>query len=157
MLRSGTGVARRRGPMKKAYEARITIKAPREVIWSVLTNAAEFPSWNTTVTKLEGVIARGEKLKISTTIVPGKAFPAKVAALEENEYMAWSFSAPLGMFKGTRTFTLAEKDGGIEFHTREEFSGWMAGPITKKMPDLQPSFDAWASDLKTRSEQLAKA
>ena len=119
---------------------------------------AEFPTWNTTVTKLDGVIAKGEKLKISTTLVPGKAFPAKVAALETNKEMTWSFSAPLGMFKGARTFTLTEGvDGAIEFHTREEFSGWMAGPITKKMPDLQPSFDAWARDLKARSEQLAKA
>ena len=142
---------------KKAYEARITIQAPREVIWSVLTNAAEFPSWNTTVTKLEGDIAPGRKLKIWTTVAPGKAFPAKVAAIEENRQMTWSFSAPLGMFKGARTFTLTEKDGAIEFHTREEFSGWMAGPITKKMPDLQPSFDAWARDLKARAEQLAKS
>ncbi len=143
--------------MKKAFESRITIQAPREVIWSVLTNAAEFPSWNTTVTKLEGTIAPKQKLKIFTTIVPGKGFGAKVVELEKNQHMTWSFSAPLGMFKGARTFTLTEKEGGIEFHTREEFSGWMAGPITKKMPDLQPSFDEWARCLKVRSEQLAKA
>lgn len=142
---------------KKAYEARITIQAPREVIWSVLTNAAEFPRWNTTVEKVEGTIAAGEKLKIFTTVAPGKGFPAKVSAIDENQAMTWSFSAPLGMFKGARTFTLTEKDGAIEFHTREEFSGWMAGPITKKMPDLQPSFDAWARDLKSRAEQLASA
>jgi uncharacterized protein YndB with AHSA1/START domain len=143
--------------MKKAYEARITIKAPREVIWSVLTNAAEFPAWNTTIDKLEGTIARGEKLKIWAKISPDKAFPAKVAELEPNQHMTWSFSAPLGMFKGKRTFTLTETDGGIEFHTREEFSGWMAGPIVKKMPDLQPTFDAFASGLKQHSEQLARA
>lgn len=66
--------------------------------------------------------------------------------------MVWSFAAPLGMFKGERTFTLEQKGDAVEFHTREVFSGWMAGPITKKMPDLQPSFDAWAADLKKRAE-----
>jgi uncharacterized protein YndB with AHSA1/START domain len=141
--------------MKRTYEAKITIKAPREVIWSVLTNAAEIPSWNPTVTKIEGTIARGEKLKIWATVAPGKAFPAKVAELEENQRMVWSFSAPLGMFKGARSFTLTDTADGIEFVTREEFSGWMAGPIVKKMPDLQPSFDAWANCLKARSEELA--
>jgi uncharacterized protein YndB with AHSA1/START domain len=143
--------------MKKTYEARITIKAPREVIWSVLTDAAAFPAWNTTIDKLEGTIAQGEKLKIWAKISPDKAFPAKVAELVPNEHMTWSFSAPLGMFKGARTFTLTETAEGVEFHTREEFSGWMAGPIVKKMPDLQPTFDAWASCLKARSEQLAAA
>jgi uncharacterized protein YndB with AHSA1/START domain len=142
--------------MKKAYEARITIAASRSVIWSLLTTAADYPAWNSTITKLEGTIAKGEKLKIWTKLSPDRAFPAKVAEIDEG-HMVWSFSAPLGMFKGRRTFTLTETTNGVEFHTREEFSGWMAGPIIKKMPDLQPSFDEWASCLKARAEQLAKA
>lgn len=66
--------------------------------------------------------------------------------------MVWWFAAPLGMFKGARTFTLEDKGDAVEFHTREEFTGWLAGPITRKMPDLQPSFDAWAQGLKQRAE-----
>jgi len=137
------------------YEARITIKAPREAIWAILTDAAAYPAWNTTVTKLEGTIAEGNKLKVWAKISPDRAFPAKVSALEPNTRMEWSFSAPLGMFKGTRTFTLEDTADGMEFHTREVFSGWMSGPITKKMPDLQPTFDEWALCLKRRAEALA--
>lgn len=136
----------------KSYEARITIKAPRAKIWSILTDAAAYPSWNTGITKLEGTIAPGNKLKIWTTIDPKKAFPAKVAAMEPDARMVWSFAAPLGLFKGERTFSLTDTADGVEFHTREVFSGWMSGPITKKMPDLQPSFDAWVRDLKQRAE-----
>jgi len=134
-----------------SYEARITIKAPRAKIMAILTDADAYPSWNTGITKLEGTIAVGSKLKIWTTISPDRAFPAKVAAIDPDK-MVWSFSAPLGVFKGERTFTLTETDGGIEFHTREVFGGWLSGPITRKMPDLQPSFDAWARDLKARAE-----
>jgi uncharacterized protein YndB with AHSA1/START domain len=137
----------------KAYEARIVINAPKEKIWEILTDAAAYPSWNTYVTKLEGTVAAGEKLKIWTKISPGRAFPAKVAEFQPADRMVWSFSAPLGMFKGARTFTLEQKGDAVEFHTREEFTGWLAGPISKKMPDLQPSFDAWAADLKLRAEQ----
>lgn len=136
----------------KTYEARILIKAPVEKIWAILTDAAGYPAWNSTVEKLEGSIAVGEKLKIWTTISPGRAFPANVAEMQPGKRMVWSFSAPLGMFKGARSFTLEQKEDGVEFHTREEFSGWLAGPITKKMPDLQPSFDAWALCLKQRAE-----
>jgi uncharacterized protein YndB with AHSA1/START domain len=139
----------------KSYEARITIKAKRETIWAILTDASTYPAWNTTIDKLEGDIAPGNKLKIWAKISPGKAFPAKVAALEANHRMVWSFAAPFGMFKGERTFTLEDTSDGVEFHTREVFSGWMAGPITRKMPDLQPSFDAWVRDLKQRAETTA--
>ena len=136
----------------KSYEARIKIRAPRETIWSILTDAPAYPSWNSTIDKLEGTIAPGEKLKIWAKISPDRAFPAKVAAFEPDRRMVWSFSAPLGMFKGERTFTLEDSGDGVVFHTREVFSGWMSGPITKKMPDLQPSFDEWAACLKRRAE-----
>lgn len=123
----------------KSYEARITINASKQKIWKLLTDAGAYPSWNTTVNKLEGTIEKGQKLKIWAKLSPDRSFPAKVTELEPEQRMVWAFSAPLGMFKGARTFTLEEKDGGIEFHTREEFTGWMSGPIIKKMPDLQPS------------------
>jgi uncharacterized protein YndB with AHSA1/START domain len=138
----------------KTYEARIKIHAPAEKIWAVLTDTAAYPTWNTTVDKVEGKVALGEKLKIWAKISPGRAFPAKVTELEPGVRMVWSFSAPLGIFKGARSFTLEPSEQGtMVFHTREVFSGWLAGLITKKMPDLQPTFDAWAQCLKQRSEQ----
>jgi len=143
--------------MTKAYEARITIKAPRATIWALLTDAPAYAQWNSTVDKIEGTIAPDQKLKIWAKISPDRAFPAKVSGWDEGQRMVWSFSAPLGIFKGARTFTLSETPQGIEFHTREEFGGWLAGPITKKMPDLQPTFDAWAADLKRRAESLANS
>jgi hypothetical protein len=140
--------------MTKSYEAKIAIHAPKQTIWAILTDANAYATWNTTIDKVEGTIALGEKLKIWAKISPGRAFPAKVSSLDAAEHrMVWSFSGPLGMFKGSRTFTLEETNGVTEFHTREEFSGWLSGPITKKMPDLQPSFDEWARCLKARAEQ----
>lgn len=38
---------------------------------------------------------------------------------------------------------------------REEFSGLMAPLITRSIPDLQPSFDRFAADLKARAEAKA--
>jgi hypothetical protein len=113
------------------------------------------PRGTPTSKKLEGVIALGNNLKVFTKISPGKGFPAKVTEMVPNKRMVWSFSAPLGVFKGARVFTLEEKSGLVEFFTREEFSGWMSGLIKRKMPDLQPSFDAWAADLKRHAESLA--
>jgi hypothetical protein len=41
----------------------------------------------------------------------------------------------------------------VTFAMREAFSGLLAPLITKAIPDLQPSFDEFAANLKKRSEQ----
>lgn len=138
--------------MKKEYEASILIRAPREKIWSILTDGPSYPKWNDTIDKLEGQVAPGHDLKIWAKVAPGRAFPAKVTEFEPPGRMVWSFSGPLGMFKGSRSFTLTEKDGAVEFHTREVFGGWMAWMIVRTMPDLQPSFDSFAACLKKAAE-----
>jgi hypothetical protein len=66
--------------------------------------------------------------------------------------MTWVGGMPLGLFTGTRTYTLTPRDGGTEFAMEEDYTGPMAGMITKSIPDLQPSFDEFASCLKSRAE-----
>jgi hypothetical protein len=52
-----------------------------------------------------------------------------------------------------RTFTLTAADGGTEFVMREEFTGPMLPLIWRSMPDLQPSFDAFADGLARETER----
>lgn len=47
----------------KTYEARIHLRAPRERIWNLLTGGPGYPTWNETLTKLEGTIAVGQELR----------------------------------------------------------------------------------------------
>ena len=46
-----------------------------------------------------------------------------------------------------------EGDGTVKFAMREAYSGLLASLITKSIPDLQPSFDEFAANLKKRSEE----
>lgn len=134
------------------YSVAVTIRAKPEVIWKRLTDAKGFPAWNSTVTSIEGEIAKGQKLTIRVPIAPGRAFTPKVAELEPNQRMVWSDGmAP--MFKGERTFTLAPAaDGGTEFAMREVFSGVMLPMIKGSLPDFRPVFDQYAADLKRACE-----
>jgi uncharacterized protein YndB with AHSA1/START domain len=136
----------------RAYEATITIHAPAERVWSILTEASRYPTWNTTIDRLDGTIAPGRKLKIFAKIAPGRAFSAKVSEFRPSRAMVWSYAAPLGFFRGARSFTIDPQGDHVIFRTREEFGGWLAGPIIKKMPDLQPSFDEFARCLKAEAE-----
>jgi hypothetical protein len=56
------------------YATRIEVRATPQRIWSLLTNAAEFPRWNSTVTRIAGTIAEGERLALEVAAAPGRTF-----------------------------------------------------------------------------------
>jgi hypothetical protein len=67
--------------------------------------------------------------------------------------MVWTGGMPLGLFKGERTFLLTPgSNERIDFSMREEYSGLMAPLICRSIPNLQPAFDEFASDLKRAAE-----
>jgi hypothetical protein len=140
----------------KAFQAAVEIKAPPERVWSILVDGSSYTGWDSGVVRLEGQIARGARLKVTSEANPGRAFPVLVTDLVPSQLMRWSGGMPLGLFRGVRTFTLAEINAGeTAFTVREEYSGPLLGLIWKSMPDLQPSFDKFASGLKARAEQSA--
>lgn len=136
----------------KAFSTTTTIHAPADKIWALLTDAAAYPRWNPTVTKIDGDIELGKKITVHATISPGRAFPVKVETLEPSERMVWAGGMPLGLFRGARTFTLTPRGDGVEFAMREEFTGLMAGLITRSIPDLTPAFEEFAAALKKAAE-----
>jgi hypothetical protein len=136
----------------KRFHTAIHIQAPQEKIWKLLTDAAGYASWNTTVDKVEGRIAIGEKVTVHAKLSPGRAFPVTVSTLDAPRQMVWTGGMPLGLFKGERTYSLTPRDGGIEFSMTEQFTGLMAPLITKSIPDMQPAFEEFAACLKRKAE-----
>jgi len=138
----------------KSFATAIAIRARPETIWALLTDAPRFPKWNSTVERIDGRIALGERVTVHTRAATGRAFPLRVSEFVEPAKMVWSGGMPLGLFFGTRTFTITPgPNGETQFAMREEFGGLLAPLITKSIPDLQPSFDAFAADLKRIAEQ----
>ena len=134
---------------------KIEVRATPQRIWSLLTNAADFPRWNSTVTRITGTIAEGERLALEVPAAPGRTFRPRVTRLEPERTMVWSDGfAP--MFKGVRTFTLEpHADGTTTFSMVEVFSGVMLPMIKRSLPDFGPSFEAYATDLKREAERTA--
>lgn len=129
------------------YRVNATIPAPPERVWALLTDAANFPGWNSTVTSIDGTIALGQKLAIRVPLAPGRTFSPKVTTFEPSSRMVWSDGmAP--MFKGERTFTLTPtENGATEFTMAEAFAGIMLPLIKGSLPDFRPAFDQYAADL----------
>lgn len=139
------------------YEATAEIDAPADVVWRILTDGTGYTTWASGVEKLDGEIAAGNKIKLFSKVSPGRAFPVKVAMTDPGRTMTWTGGMPFGLFKGVRTFTLREAGPDrTHFEMREVFTGPMLGMIAKKMPDLQPSFDQFASGLKSAAEAQSR-
>jgi hypothetical protein len=137
----------------KHYEAETTIEAPPERIWEILTDAPAYTQWDNGVKQLDGTMAPGEKLKITSEVNPGRAFPIKVTQFEPGRRMEWTGGMPLGLFKGVRRFTLDPDGTATQFKMREEFTGPLLPLIWKSMPDFGPSFEQFARGLKAKAEQ----
>jgi hypothetical protein len=140
----------------KFYEAEADIQASPEAIWKLLTSASQYPSWNTTVDRVEGSIEPGQTIKVFVKVNPGRSFPVKVTTFEPGRRMVWSGGMPLGLFKGERTYDLAPpRNGVVHFKMREEYTGPMLGMIWKSIPDLGPAFIEFAQSLKSAAEKAS--
>jgi hypothetical protein len=101
----------------------------------------------------DGKIALGERVTIHPKINPGRAFPVNVAEFVSAQRTIWMGGMPLGLFRGERTFTLKPTSiGEVEFSMREQYTGLLAWLIGRSIPNLEPAFDEFASDLKRAAE-----
>jgi len=137
----------------KSFHVSRHIPATPERVWAVLTDAARLANGSLGITRIEGDIALSHSLKLWTEATGTRAFGLKVTTMNAPRTMVWEGGMPLGLFRGVRTFTLAEKEGGVQFEMSEVFSGLMAGLITKSIPDLTPSFERFANGLSALAQE----
>ena len=136
--------------MECAVELPIHAAAP--VLWRLLTDPGGFPHWNSTISRIEGEIREGQRLRLH---VPGtsRTFTPTVSGVVANERMTWTGGfAPV--FKGVRTFVLTPRtDGGTEFAMAERFSGLILPLVRRSLPDFGPVFECYANDLRREAER----
>jgi hypothetical protein len=144
-----------RGTFSMACAVEINIRAKAVRVWSLLTDAQDFPRWNSTVARIEGEIREGQKLRVH---VPGtdRTFTPLVSGVVPNERMTWRGRfAP--MFQGVRTFHLTPRDdGSTDFTMEERFSGLMLPLAKGSLPDFGPVFERYANDLKNEAEASSR-
>lgn len=135
------------------YSVKRDIQASPEVIWGYLTDASSYPEWNPAVLGIDGDIAEGERIRLTSIVNPNRQFTLRVSDVDAPRRMVWWDGMPLGLFKGVRTFELRPGQGdATEFSMEEVYSGLMAPLITKSIPDMTESFNQFADGLKAASE-----
>ncbi len=125
----------------------IDIQADKSIIWALLTNANDYPRWNSTVTSLDGKIAKGEKIYLKSYLDAKRVFKLKVLELEAEKILVW------GDAMGKRTYTLKTIGNELtNFSMIEKIGGLMFPLFAKMIPSFDESFEKFANDLKKESE-----
>lgn len=137
--------------VKKVFSRQTSVQtaihADRAVIWGLLTDAANFPKWNSTVISIDGMIALGETIRLTSKLAPTRTFKLKVKQLEPNTRMTW------GDAMGSRVYELSQKgDGVAQFSMTEKIGGPVFPLFAKMIPPFDESFEIFASDLKKAAE-----
>ncbi|MEO0573519.1 MAG: SRPBCC domain-containing protein [Bacteroidota bacterium] len=126
----------------------ININADTSTVWALLTDASNFPRWNSTVVSIEGEIQMGERIKLKSTLDEKRTFKLKVKEFEPKKRMVW------GDGKGNRVYTIAENGNGVKFTMTEKIGGLMFPMYAKYIPPFDESFEQFASDLKKEAENV---
>jgi uncharacterized protein YndB with AHSA1/START domain len=126
----------------------ISIRSTPSVVWDLLTNAEDFPSWNSTVVSIEGEIKKGGTIKLKSTLDPKRVFKLKIKEFEPENRLAW------GDFQGTRVYLLKDNgDDTLTFTMREKIGGFLFPLFAKYIPPFDESFEQFAADLKMEAER----
>jgi uncharacterized protein YndB with AHSA1/START domain len=152
-------------------EARITIDAPAEIVWSVMVDLDRYGEWNPFILRITtrgGPEARvGDRILLRVRFGNGREYdsPERIVALEppsvgadgvvrarlEYEYYNWLHR--LYLVRGRRTQTLAQApDGSTVYHTYERIHGLIAFVIPSAA--ITSGFNRHAQALKQRAEAL---
>lgn len=130
----------------------IDINADASIVWTLLTNAADYPRWNSTVVNLEGQIKEAEKIRLKSTLDEKRTFVLKVKEYIPEKRMVW------GDGKGNRVFILRKNSSeGVNFSMTEKIGGLMFPLYAGYIPPFDESFEQFAADLKREAETISQA
>jgi uncharacterized protein YndB with AHSA1/START domain len=128
----------------------IDIQADKSIIWALLTNASDFPRWNSTVISIEGNIAAGQTIKLKAKLDPKRVFKLKIKEFESENRLVW------GDAMGNRVYTLRSIGNNLtNFSMVEKIGGPLFPLFAKMIPSFDEAFEHYAKDLKTEAEKIS--
>ncbi len=131
-------------------EVSIEVRATPAQLWSILTNAEQFPQWTSTVLSIDGQIVPHGKIKLKSYLDPERVFSLTVREFTPPTTLVW------GDAMGARTYSITStSDGGVRFTMRERIGGPLFPLFARMIPSFDESFDRFAADLKRHAESGA--
>ena len=141
----------------RELDTEIVIEAPTDRVWKILTDLEQFTAWNPFITRAEGDIEEGARLRVHIEPPGGTAMTFKptvihVAPERELRWLGRLFLP--GIFDGEHSFEMSPSgQGRTRFVQREKFSGLLVPFLWNGLAtNTRRGFEAMNSALKERAE-----
>jgi len=147
--------------MRHHLHTEVTIDAPVEIVWGVVTDLHQYSEWNPFIVSAAGDVAVGQRLTNRMQPPGGKAmtFKPTVTNVDSGQTFEWlgRFGLP-GVFDGRHRFDLSPTpDGGTHVVHSERFSGVFVRFLRKSLDtQTRQGFEVMNAALKTRAENCAR-
>ncbi len=131
--------------------AEIEIKASPEVVWGVLTDFPNWPSWNHSVQSVKGgdTVSKGTEFKWKSG---GTTIRSTVQEVDRPAMILWT--GRLMSIKAIHSWHIAPQGGRTLVTTEESFEGLVARFFKKSLQrTLKESLSAGLNDLKAEAEK----
>jgi uncharacterized protein YndB with AHSA1/START domain len=126
-----------------------TIQADPAIVWALLTQAADFPRWNSTVTSMKGEIRAGGSIELKSMLDDKRTFKLKIKELLPEKRLVW------GDALGSRVYTLTRGEAGSTiFNMTERIGGPLFPLFAGSIPSFDKVFERYAADLKKEAETI---
>ena len=141
----------------KQLSTEVTINAPVERVWQVLTDFPSYGDWNTFMPRIEGDFTIGGRLEVRLSPPGGRAmtFKPTITLIEPKREFRWLGRLGMpGIFDGEHGFRLERTDSGdTRLRHFETFRGILA-PLLMAMigKSTHAGFEAMNRALKERAE-----
>lgn len=141
----------------KELRTEISITAPPNRIWHLLTDFASYPMWNPFIRRAIGEPREGAQLEIylQPSGAKGMTFRPRVLKAEPDRELRWlgHFLIP-GLFDGEHIFTIEPLEAGrVRFVQREIFRGFLVPLFARWLEkDTRRGFEEMNMALKLRAE-----
>jgi len=141
------------------YATVVQISASADTVWSVLADAARYPSWNPEIVAIAGRFAPGERITARVHVGNGvfRSVSMRVTGFDPPTRMEWIGGLPLGLFVGRRVFTVTPRGRVAEFRMDLSMTGLLSPLIIRSVGDRQPEIDGFSAALKKRAEETPLA
>lgn len=140
-------------PAYALHEAEI--RAPIQLVWSILTGLAEWPAWNEGVQEmhLQGEVAVGTEFRWKTG---GMKIRSRIEELTAPTRIVWS-GRTMGI-RAIHVWTLTKADEGTKVRTEESFEGLVVSLLAGSMRKaLAKALQQGMAALKKEAEKRARA
>ena len=140
------------------YSRKVTINAPAERVWAVLTNLERYPDWNPFTFQVLGTLETGRPVELHVRM--GKrgdtVSTETVQAIEPGRMLSWGMTMGMAVFLKARRDQQLQRidDHTCSYQTWDAFSGLLT-PIVVALygRDIQQGFNAVADALKRYCEK----